>query len=369
MVKCYSRVAFQILAVMPEFGEVEPLHPDNPVRCGKLLLHHAITKFSEGSGSVPVNFIEMLINSNPKSLMHKDNDGNIPLHLALQDSLCPLDVLELLLNGDIAEINSLAIPDKFGFLPLHLAVRHSNCTAALTARMIRMYPKAAWTACQMGSIPLHWAAGKDAGPVGISLESVNFQIVKLVFDAFPDGGRTCCDNGWLPLHWCINRSYVDVDVLKFLMDVYPVAVQLPVSDTGQLPLHLLLSQDEPSIEAAQMLLDAYPRSTQIHDDDGYLPLHTALDSAGQDIELVQLLLEVYPRSVQEPTANGWLPLHVALASDGANETVIQRLLNLYPEAAIMTVTDLIELSTLTSVQQRQYRVAQNDAPAAIVLIE
>lgn len=366
MAKCYSRVAFTILSVMPEFGEVEPLHPDNPVRCGKLLLHHAIAKVSEGT--VPVNFIEMLIQSNPKSLMHKDNDGYTPLHLALQDSVCQLDVLELLLSGDTPETNSLSIPDKYGFLPLHLAVRHNNCTVDVAARMIEIYPKAAWTACQVGSIPLHWAVGKDAGRRK-GAESANLPLIKHLFDAFPDGGRTCCDNGWLPLHWCINRSDVDMDVLAFLLDVYPVAVQLPVNDTGQLPLHLLLSQDEPSYQAAEILVNAYPRSTQICDGDGYLPLHTALDSAAQDLDLVQLLLEVYPRSVREPTTNGWLPLHVALASDGANETVIQRLLNLYPEAAVVTVTDLIELNSLTPVQQRHYREAALDAPGAIVVVE
>lgn len=357
---CYNIVAQGILNVVPELGEVEPQHPhDEHQSTGKLLLHHAMLR---APPTMCTELCRMLVRANPTTVTHKDIHGALPLHLALHNPSCDVEAIEVLITADKKTLDS---PDKFGYLPLHWAVNHDNSSVDIVALLLAYHPRAAATACSVGSLPLHWACGKHGEkPTSMSPEdaegvtstsSAFLPVAKLLLNAFPDGIRTCCDNGWLPLHWCINRSNVHMDILRLLLDIYPLAAQCPLKETGQLALHLLCSHPSPTLSAVELLIHTYPQSVQTMDDDGYLALHCALDSQSQSLDATRMLLEVYPEGVSQKTKNGWLPLHIALSSEHVSVEVVRHLLTLYPNAVMESVSELVPMHSLSQLQQNQYR--------------
>lgn len=345
---------------MPELGEVEPQHPhDEHQNTGKLLLHHAMLR---APPSMCTELCRMLVRANPTTVTNKDMHGALPLHLALHNPACDVEAIEVLITTDK---KTLDIPDKFGYLPLHWGVNHDNSSVDIVALLLAYHPRAAATSCSVGSLPLHWACGKhgakplsmapDAAEGVTSTSDAFLPVAKLLLNAFPDGIRSCCDNGWLPLHWCVNRSNVHIDILRLLMDVYPLAAQCPLKETGQLALHLLCSHPSPTLAAVELLIHTYPQSVQTMDDDGYLPLHCALDSQSQSLDATRLLLEVYPEGVSQKTQNGWLPLHIALSSEHVSVEVVRHLLTLFPSAVMESVSELIPMHSLSQLQQNQYK--------------
>lgn len=302
---------------------------------------------------------KMLVKSNPATITHRDVHGALPIHLALHNPVCDIDTIDTLCS---ANTQTLSMPDKFGYLPLHWAVNHDNCDLEIVALVLSFNKNAASTPCQVGSLPLHWAVGKDASKDSIVTgkdiphgTSTFLTIVRMLISAFPDGVRTCCDNGWLPIHWCVNRPDVHIDMLKLLLDSYPLGAQVPLRNTGHLPLHILAGQPNPSSKAVDVLVQIYPQALQTPDDDGYLPLHCALDSPAQSLDAIRIMLEVYQEAVSARTKNGWLPLHIVLCSDHVSVDVVRHLLTLYPQAAHETANELVPMDSLPASQQMFYR--------------
>ena len=93
---------------------------------GQILLHHALYDNHASLGS-----IKLLLEASPDSLFIADNDGIMPLHVAC--AFKPVEVVEYLIDyfttsfGDDKCSNIMLKKDKWGNTPLHYACRYGKC--------------------------------------------------------------------------------------------------------------------------------------------------------------------------------------------------------------------------------------------------
>ena len=92
-------------------------------RAGMMPLHRALSHvlFRDNSRPrLPSDVLKLLIDGNPEALKHKDNDGRLPLRIAVEEK-ASLDVVKLLVDGNKDAIYE---KDNRGRLPLHIAFQH-----------------------------------------------------------------------------------------------------------------------------------------------------------------------------------------------------------------------------------------------------
>ena len=146
----------------------------------------------------------------------------------------------------------MTIPDEEGYLPLHRALFQSVASLGSIKLLVRAYPGALQVADQKGVLPLH-----------IACCSATADIVKFLADLC--GGLENCDtNQDYPLHHACRTA--NLDVIKYLMRRSTSGVSEANND-NKLPFHLLLeSEDEHVRDSAQfteacfLLLRAHPET-------------------------------------------------------------------------------------------------------------
>ena len=116
----------------------------------------------------------------------------------------------------------------------------------------------------------------------------------------------------------IDRSAMDIEIVKLLLDQHPASVRLRDAQSGSLPLHLALQHNPRATDVIEHFLNLYPRSVTMPDGDGRLPLHLALIWESPTWEIV-LSLSPTTLETRDPVT-GLLPFQLAAMSKSDNST-------------------------------------------------
>jgi hypothetical protein len=190
---------------------------------------------------------------------------------------------------------------------------------------------------------LHWACWS-------SLPSkLYIDIMKLVLALHKDAVQEADGEGRLPVHCAAGQC--DVEVVEFLLGLYPEAANEVTSDGQNLLDWAALSNTSAALLKVQYLCSRYPAMIQRRDDGGMMPVHRTINY-GNRIALVLCEaggIEQFKTPIAHPTdanylLNGYLPLHLFVGDPFNNRKftspatseaadMLRWLLRLYPEAA------------------------------------
>jgi ankyrin repeat protein len=242
--------------------------------------------------------VRALVEAYPQALRERDQNGNLPLHCAFDQSASPDVIRHLLLEYP----ESIREPSARGVLPVRAALRRYGVR---------------------GGIPL----------------------VKLVVEMWPEGLGEKDESGRTPLHEATNKLPPPL-VLTYLAGQCPAALREKDRE-GRLPLHFNGSlasafsvREEELLMAAQALVQAWPGGLRERSHRGDLPLHAAAQF--QCVGLARLYVEHFPRSVRERASDGAIPLHRASVARGPD--VARYLVHAWPES--VRETDFAGLTPL-----------------------
>lgn len=258
----------------------------------------------------------------------------LPLHVACTLGP-PVEVIQALLNADK---ETVMLRDANGRLPLHLACDVERASIDIVKILLKNYPNGAQIKeTQFGFLPLHAACciRENARKTNVKGE-LQLKVIKTLLSFYPDGVTMKDDHGWLPLALAC-RTGAHLPVIKALLDEHPNAAKV-MDREMRMPLHLALCarpSDDEAAEIARILIAADPTSLMRKEKRfGFLPLHVACSFSGlsSSCAVVRTLLVAYPEASQQPDLRGSLPLHLACRS-GAPVSVIQQLISIYPQGA------------------------------------
>ena len=126
-------------------------------------------------------------------------------------------------------------------------------------------------------------------------------------------------NGWLPVHDAVR--YCTVEVMEFLLGLYPESASMVTTDGAHNLLRLAVADNENTTSVMEakvkFLCSRYPAMMLQRDGEGYIPMHIAIWR--KKIPAVQILCEMGGQEqvktpIIHPTNanfcyNDWLPLH------------------------------------------------------------
>ena len=107
----------------------------------------------------------------------------------------------------------------------------------------------------------------------------------------------------------------DMELIRLLLDQYPVSIRLRDSQSGSLPIHLILRHNPRAIDAIELFLDLYPRSVTMPDGNGRLPIHLAIIQKSPTWNKV-LSMSPIALEARDPVT-GLLPFQLAAMSNPA----------------------------------------------------
>ena len=144
----------------------------------------------------------------------------------------------------------------------------------------------------------------------------------------------------------------DMETIRLLVHQHPPSICLRDSLTGSLPIHLALEHNPHAVEVIAYLLKLYPRSVSLPDGNGRLPLHISLLKESPAWKRV---LELNPMNleVRDPVT-GLLPFMLAAVS--------KMPLPLEKDITTDNTTKMDEVpKELNSGQQQQAQMVENDS--------
>ena len=306
------------------------------------LLWRDVDRFAESFGSITasrtmdhrcVHLLSELISAYPEGCQVPDEEGNLPLHLAL---IYPdLDSVSLsLLDRYPAAVRER---DARGRLPWHWFVERGMVSGAgiqVFARLRQLCPDGFGLVDQDGDTPLHRAM-LCPSPNGF----VTHSFAELTLKAYPKAAEITNELGRLPLHVGIramaNNAEFDVAHLRMLLKAFPKACEIPDKD-GDYPLHHSCKCRQLDKDLTMDLLKACPQIASKIGGNGQLPLHALLardDGAAVRPLLVKALLKVYRKACSVPDSYGALPLHYAVDHMSLDEPVLIDIFDAFPDGA------------------------------------
>ena len=141
----------------------------------------------------------------------------------------------------------------------------------------------------------------------------------------PRGIRAKNGGGQLPLHCALWSGRAPLQLIQYLIELYPEAVNSTDND-GNLPLHIACLMAA-SRNVIQLALDRFTgddrnhRGLSVVNNDGQVPLHCYVICDGADTDALQPLLDLYPEGIHATDRNGRLPLHVACTNFSSSLTL------------------------------------------------
>ena len=177
-------------------------------------------------------------------------------------------------------------------------------------------------------------------------------VMQRILAIHKDAVREVCSGGWLPVHTAARNG--TVEVMEFLLGLYPESASVVTTDGSYNLLHLAVNDTESTTSVMEakvrFLCSRYPAMILQRDSGGNTPLHSAISL--KNIPAVQILCEAGGQElarlpVAHPTdanytSNGWLPLHILInyQTDLLRDSFLSKaadffrvLLHLYPETA------------------------------------
>ena len=209
--------------------------------------------------------------------------------------------------------------------------------------LLKVNPEAAKYRDSSGYNLLHWAC------LNYLPSELCINVMKLVLTLHKDAAQEADLNGWLPAYCAAERC--DVEVLEFVLNLYPEAAGVVTLDRSSLLHEAVISYSSTALPSVQYLCSRYPAMMQQRDKDGHLPVHKAASSQhGKMLALFEAGgVEQFKMPIAHPAdadygCNGYLPIHLfillqfgyleivahAAISEAADE--FRLLLRLYPEA-------------------------------------
>ena len=186
-------------------------------------------------------------------------------------------------------------------------------------------------------------------------------IMKRILVLHPDAVKEVSSSGELPVH--IAAEYSSLDVLKFLLGLYPESATIVTAQKSENLLHLAVSysSDKTAKEVTiRYLCSRYPEFIRQRNNDGETPFLLAMRNCyingygmlapkilfefGGGQELVRTPITLPTTTDGQNSVNGWLPLHIFISSGvlkkpiccsplSAEADFFRLLLRWYPEAA------------------------------------
>ena len=213
--------------------------------------------------------------------------------------------------------------------------------------LLKANPEAAKYHDSNGLNLLHMAARR-----GTMAFRVRINVIQQILALHKEAVREVDSLGWLPVHTAAR--YSTVEVMEFLLDLYPESASVITTDGSDNLLHLAVNDKESTtcvMEAkVRFLCSRYPAMMLQRDCSGGTPLHFAINL--KSIPAVRILCEAggqeqVKTTVAHPTDdnngyNGWLPLHYLIdrQADSLRDSLFsdeagcfRMLLRMYPEAA------------------------------------
>ena len=279
--------AIQILKLFMEKDSDVVQHADNG---GSLPIHIACVRRSP-------EFCRVLIDAAPASLLGVNNKGGMPLHCLCDctevDEAAAIEILKFLLEKNPETVRHV---DEDGDLPIHLACVSKSpefCQVLIDAA-----PDSVRSVNNEGNMPLHYLCRTlntvVEGRVNGDGETAR-QTLKLLLEKYPESVQCADNDGDLPIHLaCLTKS---PDFCRVLFEAYPGSERITDAN-GALPLHWACMKNTiPTVEYVHNLYpDAIHRSTT----DGLYPIHDAIRGANERgnpadfLEIVKFLLGCDP---------------------------------------------------------------------------
>ncbi len=316
--------------------------------------------------SIPVAFMQKLIDAYPESVMKSGYTTDVPSPLHIVCRHCNLPLAKTLVKANPNCLGGFS--SSFGY-PIKSVLFGENNTSHLVADLVRFlvnYPgsKVAFQEHPGGYLPLHLfciaASRKWDGEnrrwqrLVEAHHPTSLELIKILFDAFP--GAIECSTlkrdmdmqgiererkfhpkvmeflnyhrvftlpyselkeryNPLPLHFAIMKNEC-LGSIKLLVGGNPDAVHIPYKD-GAMPLHLAI-QHHRCPEVIRYLVDKNTEQTLgIADLEGNTALHLACRSA--KCEIIAILLDKHGAvSVSKQNRNGKLPIELLLFETDAD---------------------------------------------------
>ena len=309
-------------AALTENGIHEIIERFGNQRPGKFDFFHAACR----NETVTEEIIQCLLKYFPAAVNEADDrNGCLPLHYACRCN-ATLGLIELLID---ANPDSVRHEDNNGFSPLHwLCANKDTDITEIIQCLLSYYPAAVNVADDWERLPLTYACENS---------NVSLVIIQLLIDAAPDSIHCEDCSGRLPLHHLCNNKELDkttaLQILKLLLEKLPESIH-HAGGGGQLPIHIAAAMTK-STEFCSVLIEAYPGSEQIADPFGLLPFHCAC--MHNSVEIVDYLYNQYPDAIDYPAfvrirtnRVRMLPIHAACMHNTVE--IVEYLHNLYPDA-------------------------------------
>jgi len=306
------------------------IHHGNTRAHGGLPLHYYLSRPS----NVDLNIVKQLVTTNIGVLLLADeNTKCTPIHILMNNkSIGDLfDVMKYLVETNPS---SLLAKDEHDQTPLAVACKNKSITAGTIRFLLEACPSSIHQRNNCNELPIHslCEVNTDGG--------VAIEILKLLLKAHPDSVTQTDGEGYLPLHLAaMNKSPA---FCKILVDAYPELAKR-VDDDGDLPIHNACHRGRP--DTVEYLFELYPESLHIRNNNGYLPIHEACGHPNKNTaEIVKFLLLHDPDCLSKPVVSdfnsddeGSLPLHLIWSESwGMDEfNMTELLFDLYPEAILI----------------------------------
>lgn len=156
------------------------------------------------------------------------------------------------------------------------------------------------------------------------------ETVEAVYQANPKAISTKEDfKGALPFHLACAFE-AGLDVVKFMHDKYPTAIQTPRND-GVYAAHLANAFYSGHPSVVHFLLDEFPECTgKLCNMVQWSPLHSACHGGVSSVDLLQRMHQMNPAMIHQSDMHGRTPLHLAARSKQGNPQTIKFLVQTAP---------------------------------------
>jgi len=215
----------------------------------------------DASGSIMYELVRI----HPNTATIVDNDGKLPLHVVAMAAETWDSSIQALYEMFPVALRRRTSRKAKAQCPIHLVSSNPIARSSLVNAIVKRDPMGATLVDGEGKLPLHIMC--EAG------KTLNGGL-ECVYDAYKKAISTEDTNrGWLPLHFTVTLSGVSVELIRNVLNLYPLAAR-EVDGNGRTALHLIVetSNDWECIEA---VFSAYPAAINVEDSRGKVPLIAA----------------------------------------------------------------------------------------------
>mmetsp|Transcript_2704 Transcript_2704/g.3635 ORF Transcript_2704/g.3635 Transcript_2704/m.3635 type:complete len:447 (-) Transcript_2704:40-1380(-) len=286
------------------------LHENN---VGQFPLHLACSTSCNVDWPRDSNVIEYLVKAFPDALLHPDNRGMFPLLHACEmypGSTPPPTKAIAVMIDQAPHILTEIIPDKYGKLPLHTLAASSWYFGTLSV-LADKFPRALLLQDSEGNTPLlnaclNFRASLDMiyclvrqWPEQVTSQSAN------VFNNLAFNGEM------LPV--AIASESATIDRVKSWAEKQPSLLLALDGFHKRLPLHYAAaSRSQDAWDIVQCLVRIHPEGASVKDSMDRYPLHyAALSKSSEARKIANLFIQHYPDALTCADVDGLLPWHYA----------------------------------------------------------